>query len=78
MTQPASAPCTCLTDNRYGPQPSIPVRFHGELAAACRAHGGMVEAYYDEGGVQLHVGHVLDVLAALPAESVNCVMSSPP
>ncbi len=34
--------------------------------------------YYDSGGVQIHVGHVLDVLAGLEAESVQCVVTSPP
>ncbi|HXH05390.1 MAG TPA: site-specific DNA-methyltransferase [Vicinamibacterales bacterium] len=28
--------------------------------------------------MQLYVGHVLDVLAALPADSVDCVVTSPP
>lgn len=34
--------------------------------------------YHDRDGVVLYLGDVLDVLAALPAESVDCVFTSPP
>lgn len=34
--------------------------------------------WYDSGGVAIHVGHVLDVLAGLPAGSVQCCVTSPP
>lgn len=34
--------------------------------------------YYSEPGIDLYQGHVLDVLAALPEESVQCVVTSPP
>jgi len=37
-----------------------------------------VTAYFAEHDVTLHRGHVLDVLPTLPAESVNCVVTSPP
>jgi hypothetical protein len=34
--------------------------------------------WYAAGGVEIRVGHVLDVLAALPAGSVQCCVTSPP
>lgn len=34
--------------------------------------------YADLGDITLHQGHVLDVLAAMPAESVDCCVTSPP
>src|SRR6266704_3379033 len=34
--------------------------------------------YFAEHDVTLHQGHVADVLPTLPAESVNCVVTSPP
>ena len=34
--------------------------------------------YYQAENASLYIGHVLDVLAALPAESVSCVVTSPP
>ncbi len=34
--------------------------------------------FMDDGQVALHHGHVLDVLRGLPAESVQCVVTSPP
>jgi len=34
--------------------------------------------YHAEHDVTLHLGHVFDVLPTLPAESVNCVVTSPP
>jgi DNA modification methylase len=37
-----------------------------------------MQPYYDAGGVELYVGHVLDVLSQLRAESVQCVVTSPP
>ena len=33
---------------------------------------------YHDGSVTIYQGHVLDVLAQLPAESVHCVVTSPP
>ena len=38
----------------------------------------MIEPSYHEPLVDLYVGHVLDVLAALPAGGVHCVVTSPP
>jgi DNA modification methylase len=38
----------------------------------------MSAAYFKEHDVVLHAGHVLDVVAALPPESVHCVVTSPP
>lgn len=35
-------------------------------------------AFFDDGQVTLYHGHVLDVLRALPSESVQCVVTSPP
>jgi len=37
-----------------------------------------VTVYHAEHDVTLHLGHVLDVLPTLQAESVNCVVTSPP
>ena len=37
-----------------------------------------MSAVYDDGRVVLHRGHVLDVLRAMPAESVHAVCTSPP
>lgn len=34
--------------------------------------------YLDDGDVRLHHGDVLDVLATLPAGSVDCCITSPP
>lgn len=34
--------------------------------------------YYDDGQAALYQDHGLDVLAALPGESVHCVVTSPP
>ena len=33
---------------------------------------------FDESGVTLYQGHVIDVLKSLPEESVNCCITSPP
>ena len=33
---------------------------------------------FDDGRCRVHVGHVLEELAALPADSVHCVVTSPP
>jgi DNA modification methylase len=33
---------------------------------------------FDDGRCRVHIGHVLEELAALPADSVHCVMTSPP
>lgn len=38
----------------------------------------MFSPYFDDGQVALWQGHVLDVLRELPAESVQCVVTSPP
>ena len=37
-----------------------------------------MSVYHAEHDVTLHLGHVLDVLPTLAAESVNCVVTSPP
>lgn len=37
-----------------------------------------MKLYYDQSGVKLYHGHVLDVLRSLPDESVNCCVTSPP
>ncbi len=37
-----------------------------------------MQPFYDMGGVQILTGHVLDVLQSLRAESVQCVVTSPP
>lgn len=40
--------------------------------------GGGVKPYYDDPGMTLYHGDVLDVLRELPDESVQCVITSPP
>lgn len=40
--------------------------------------GDYREPYYDTGQTAVYLGDVRDVLRALPAESVNCVVTSPP
>jgi len=44
------------------------------------AEAELIDSYYrtPDGKVALLHGHVLDVLKAFPAESVNCVVTSPP
>lgn len=37
-----------------------------------------MQPYYSEPGIDLYTGHVLDALAALPADSVQCCVTSPP
>jgi DNA modification methylase len=37
-----------------------------------------MQPYYDMNNVKIYTGHVLDVLQALEAESVACVVTSPP
>lgn len=37
-----------------------------------------MEAAYDKNGVRIYQGNCLEVLKALPAESVNCCVTSPP
>jgi len=34
--------------------------------------------YWQYSGITLYLGHVLDVLRSLPAESVHCIVTSPP
>ena len=38
----------------------------------------MVEPYWERDGVTLYFGDCRTVLAALPADSVSCVVTSPP
>lgn len=38
----------------------------------------MLKHYYKDKNIELHYGHVLDVLKILPSASVDCVMTSPP
>ncbi|HML52394.1 MAG TPA: site-specific DNA-methyltransferase [Propionicimonas sp.] len=38
----------------------------------------MPEPYYQDAQATLYLGHALDVLQSLPAESVDCVVTSPP
>jgi DNA modification methylase len=42
------------------------------------AEGAYVVTCYDQDGITLYVGDCLEVLAALPPESVDCVVTSPP
>lgn len=37
-----------------------------------------MQPWYENGGVQIYTGHVLDVLQSLRAGSVQCVVTSPP
>src|SRR5438445_617447 len=43
-----------------------------------RIPGAVVSVYYRDDQVTLHLGDALAVLAAMPSESVDCVVTSPP
>lgn len=71
MTAVCICPDDCWTEAELlgaGPVSSWPA-----LRASCEAH-----PFYEQDGLTLHVGHVLDVLNALPPDSVDCVVTSPP
>jgi site-specific DNA-methyltransferase (cytosine-N4-specific) len=39
---------------------------------------GAIAPWFDENGVRIFVGDCREVLAALPADSANCCITSPP
>src|SRR3990167_10638913 len=67
--------CTCDLEGIEDCGPGIPPNAYSALRAQCRRHGALA---YERDGVRLFTGHVLDVLAALPADSVDCCVTSPP
>src|SRR3990167_5988756 len=67
--------CTCAAEGIEDLGPGIPPSAYPALLAQCRRHGVLA---YERDGVRLFTGHVLDVLAELPADSVDCCVTSPP
>src|SRR3990167_8244509 len=70
-----TAACTCAAEGCEDLGPGIPPSAYAALRAQCSRHGALA---YERDGVRLYTGNVLDVLAELPADSVDCCVTSPP